>query len=683
MVMKRGYVTLGLFLRSHGVGATKAGRWNWLWLAVIAAWVGASAPPARAQFGAAITLPAALNTNAGSDSGSDRDPQVATDGAGNWVAVWQSVDDLGGTIGSDNDILTARSTDNGATWTAPAPLNSNAGVDTRSDSDPQVATDGSGNWVAVWESTENLGGTIGTDRDILAARSTDNGTSWTAPAPLNSNAGADSGTDDNPQLTTDGSGNWVAVWVSVDDLGGTIGTDRDILTARSTDNGMTWTAAAVLNSNAAVDSRDEFDPQLATDRLGNWVVVWDSEDDLGGTIGTDCDILTARSTDNGATWIAVAVLNSNAAVDSSGDLSPDVTTDGSGNWVAVWSSDENVGGTIGGDCDILTARSTDNGASWTAPAPLNSNAAADGGNDNFPHVASDGSGNWVAVWRSDETLGGTIGTDRDILTARSTDNGATWTAPAPLNSNAGVDSDTDDRPQLTTDGWGNWVVVWYSFDDLGGTIGTDEDILAARIALPDCNLNGVGDGQDIADGLSSDCNSNGIPDSCETDSDADGVIDPCDNCPAVANDQADSDGDGAGDACDPCPLDNPDDTDGDGTPDCFDDCPNDPNKTAPGLCGCGAADVDSDGDLIPDCFDNCPSAPNLTQDDGDGDGFGDDCDNCPNEPNPDQADNDGDGIGDACPPPSCGIPLCGLGGFGMMPWMIGGLWVMRRRVRRV
>mgnify|MGYP001565683376 CR=1 FL=1 len=33
------------------------------------------------------------------------------------------------------------------------------------------------------------------------------------------------------------------------------------------------------------------------------------------------------------------------------------------------------------------------------------------------------------------------------------------------------------------------------------------------------------------------------------------------------------------------------DSDGDGTPDCHDGCPNDPNKSAPGDCGCGVADT--------------------------------------------------------------------------------------------
>ncbi|NIP86081.1 MAG: hypothetical protein GTO03_11145, partial [Planctomycetales bacterium] len=93
-------------------------------------------------------------------------------------------------------------------------------------------------WVAVWKSAENLGGTIGTDWDILVARSTDNGATWTAPAALNTNADSDSGDDSEPQVATDGAGNWVVVWQSNDDLAGTSGPDYDILRAHSTDNGV-------------------------------------------------------------------------------------------------------------------------------------------------------------------------------------------------------------------------------------------------------------------------------------------------------------------------------------------------------------------------------------------------------------------------------------------------------------
>jgi len=432
----------------------------------------------------AWTAPAALNANAATDSGSDSYPQVTTDGAGHWVAAWFSNDDLGGTIGTDFDILVARSADNGATWTAPAALNANAANDSGSDLAPQVTTDGAGHWVAVWYSSDDLGGTIGTDYDILVSRSIDNGATWTYPAALNTNAEQDLGGDTNPQVTTDGAGHWVAVWHSTENLGGTIGTDNDILVSRSIDNGATWTYPAALNTNAATDSGTDTCPQVTTDGAGHWVAVWYSNDDLGGTIGTDYDILVARSTTNGATWTAPAALNTNAATDSGGDYWPQVTTDGAGHWVAAWYSSDSLGGTIGTDWDILVARSADNGATWTAPAALNTNAATDSGQDYYPQVTTDGAGRWVAVLHSTDSLGGTIGTDYDILVARSTDNGATWTAPAALNTNAATDSGDDYLPQVTTDGAGHWVAVWDSTDSLGGTIGTDYDILYATEYLP-------------------------------------------------------------------------------------------------------------------------------------------------------------------------------------------------------
>jgi Neuraminidase (sialidase) len=207
-------------------------------------------------------------------------PQVTTDGQGTWVAVWHSLDSLGGAIGTNPDILVARSTDSGATWTPPAALNTNAATDSEHNCAAQVTTDGLGAWVAVWASYDSLGGTIGTDWDILVARSTNNGATWTAPAALNTNAASDVGDDSQPQVTTDEKGTWVATWHSTDSLGDTIGTDRDILVARSTDDGATWTAPAALNTNAASDAESDTNPQLTTDAQGTWVAVWEYEDPL-------------------------------------------------------------------------------------------------------------------------------------------------------------------------------------------------------------------------------------------------------------------------------------------------------------------------------------------------------------------------------------------------------------------
>lgn len=503
-----------------------------------------SATPTWGQFGANITPPQPLNTNAATDLGfaSDEAPVVATDGAGLWIAVWYSRTDvdLGGgmTAGTDADIFYSRSTDNGATWSALMPLNTNAASDSRNDEVPDIATDGQGNWLVVWASEEDfpLGGGLsaGTDQDIFYARSSDNGLTWSDPAPVNSNVAGMGGSDRRPKIATDRQGTWMVVWESDDpNVAGGIGMDRDILFARSTDNGAAWTPAAPVNSNAAGDTGGDFIPSIATDGQGIWIVTWESSESFGGTIGTDRDILFSRSTDAGATWTVPAPANSNAGADAGDDEESVIVTDGQGTWMVVWWSYDTldpadpVTGLIGTDQDLLFVRSMDNGMTWSYPAPLNNNAATDTGYEESPSLATDGQGNWVVVWYSNENLNGAIGTDTDILIARSADNGLIWTDPVPLNTNADTDTGGDFSPSIATDGLGNWVVAWTSSDTLGMTIGTDSDILVARFALPDCNLNGIGDGQDIAGGTSEDCDHNGVPDECQPDSNGDGIIDAC------------------------------------------------------------------------------------------------------------------------------------------------------------
>ena len=77
------------------------------------------------------------------------------------------------------------------------------------------------------------------------------------------------------------------------------------------------------------------------------------------------------------------------------------------------------------------------------------------------------------------------------------------------------------------------------------------------------------------------------------------------------------------------------DSDGDG-------CPNDPNKSVPGVCGCGVLDIDSDGDALFDCEENYYGTdPGIVDTDNDGIDDGDEYDYWGDNWN---TNYDGDGI---------------------------------------
>ncbi|MDJ0842368.1 MAG: sialidase family protein, partial [Acidobacteriota bacterium] len=284
-------------------------------------------------FGQSFTDTELLNTNATSDSGDDEKPRLAADGHGNWMAVWHSDDTLDGSIGGDFDVLFAVSTDDGVTWTDPAPVHAGAAADSGDDLWPDVKARGEASWLVVWESRTDFSGSMGTDADLVFSLTADNGANWSTPAALNSSATVDTTESEYlPRIETNGAGVWVAVFLSNNDFGMYDG-DNDLFFTRSTDNGMTWSAMAILNSMAATDhsSNDDDNQQVATDGMGNWVTVWDQKP----FFGSDSEVYFSRSTDNGVTWSNAAALNDTAG-DLGNDLVPSVATDGGGNWVCVW-----------------------------------------------------------------------------------------------------------------------------------------------------------------------------------------------------------------------------------------------------------------------------------------------------------------------------------------------------------
>ncbi len=160
--------------------------------------------------------------------------------------------------------------------------------------------------------------------------------------------------------------------------------------------------------------------------------------------------------------------------------------------------------------DVQFTRSTNGGGAWSTPVTIN----------------TDGPGNWQwfgtmgvapngridVVW-NDTRSSGAVNLSQ-LYYSSSSDGGVTWTPNIPLS------------PEFDSYlGWPRQNKLGDYYDIHSDLVGADlawaatfngeQDVYYLRIGDYDCNGNGVGDSQDIADDTSSDINGNGIPDECE------------------------------------------------------------------------------------------------------------------------------------------------------------------------
>ena len=93
-----------------------------------------------------VTGPEVLNNDAEQSAEENVLPNVASDGAGTWLAVWRL---LKPSAEIEDQIRMARSTDGGATWSDPLTIGG-VGDNGYEREQPWVASDGAGSWVVIW-----------------------------------------------------------------------------------------------------------------------------------------------------------------------------------------------------------------------------------------------------------------------------------------------------------------------------------------------------------------------------------------------------------------------------------------------------------------------------------------------------------------------------------------------------
>jgi hypothetical protein len=368
-------------------------------------------------------------------------PQLATDGAGVWVCAFHAKypDD------PQNRIYITRSADDGDTWTSPTLISTPGVQSDRSDDNVSLSTDKAGNWVAAWASTTVPTSQGGFDFDVAVSRSADNGLTWSSPDVVNSNAASDADADFTVNLSTDGSGTWIASWTAVQP-----GTsfNRDIFFARSTDAGATWSNRVRLNPDTE-ETGQSHNPYFLGDGHGNWIAVYDTTDTFEGELSKATRVWEAHSADDGKHWTRPYPISLALGKNQTSSV-PRLCTDSAGHWLVSYTvlldSDE--------DYDLFVQRTEDVGRSWTLPVPMNVDALVDNKTDSYASVIFDGINRWYAVWSTQEMLPQHAGEDSDQMFAFSTDNGKSWTAPQPVYPDAASDITDDWRPCVATDGNG-------------------------------------------------------------------------------------------------------------------------------------------------------------------------------------------------------------------------------------
>jgi hypothetical protein len=447
--------------------------------------------------------PRYLNADAQDDAAGDLYQRIETDGNGHWVAVWQR------TVNGENDIAVATSA-GGAGWTPPRFLNSNALTepDHIRNGCPVIATDGVGHWVVAWVSWGDYG--LGPDWDIWFARSSDNGLTWSDQQMLNATGSIDGyyDTDHRVQLIYDG-GTWVAVWESSYSLGDST-QDGDVFISRSTDNGVTWSYPAHVNSNAA--NAAEFDgyPDVAADGNGLLLVTWFTSE----IYGVNARQSVSRSIDGGVTWSAPTTMP--GPLTDQGNTK--IFSDGSGKWLAVWTSGYQVH-PFNPDNELYASVSQDAGITWTPSAVVNNDAASDSITEGSFDALADSHG-WLVVWSKNFASSG------QLRLARSSD-GQNWVdLPSPT---PGFEFLIDHYgPDMEVDESGEDILAWATVD--AGVQQPEQDLLYIRCSYAlgvDCDGDSVGDQLDLCPDTAGGqpVDGSGCSDQ-DVDPDGDGFCDP-------------------------------------------------------------------------------------------------------------------------------------------------------------
>jgi hypothetical protein len=311
-----------------------------------------------------------------------------------------------------------------------------------------IAPDGTGGFVAAWDSTGSSG-TDTSDRSVQGRLFDADGSPVGDEFQVNTyTTGRQTGAAVGPS----GAGGFVVAWAS----DGSGGTDSDWFSIQAQRYDADGSPAGEQFQVNTYTTDAQVAPAIAQDGVGGFVVVWQSE----GSSGTDTSgwsVQGQRYTANGSPLGGEFQVNSYTP---SPQYFPAVGPDGTGGFVVTWSS-----GLSSGDDELFSIWARRYGANGLPAGDefqVNTHTTS---SQFFSDVASDGGEGFVIAWQSQ--LG--PGTNSfGIRAQRYAANGSPAGGEFAVNTYS-TGNQTD--PAVAPDGAGGFVIAWTS----DGSYGTDTD----------------------------------------------------------------------------------------------------------------------------------------------------------------------------------------------------------------
>ncbi|MBV9493437.1 MAG: carboxypeptidase regulatory-like domain-containing protein, partial [Acidobacteria bacterium] len=310
------------------------------------------------------------------------------------------------------------------------------------------------------------GGTANTYGTMALFGSIDGGTTWTyncAPWPTGATGGVTGAAfwfGSDPALAWDSSGRAYACYMLISQNSAGTASGASIVVARSADNGTTWQNLGIVVNNITSSTAGDDKEMMAIDNTsgqpfshpGRIYVIWDAANKE-----------KIAYSDDGSTWTTVNFASNTGAIGGN------VVVGADGTVYVIWNR-YNVE-------TIVFSKSTDGGATWTAPQVISTMSLQSFGTNNTP-PAQNSRGvnafgsididrnpaspyfNTLYVSFPDFPTGTTTGADINTYVIRSTNGGTSWSSRVKVNDdNFGA---TQFFPWLSVDqSDGSVNVSWY------------------------------------------------------------------------------------------------------------------------------------------------------------------------------------------------------------------------------